>query len=60
MTDTLENTKLDQSLLPIADKDITPQHRTWMNAEIKKALDHKQSGQATYKTLNEIRQKFGF
>ena len=45
---------------PIADLEITPAHRAWMNSQIQTALDHKRSGKATYKTLEETRRKFGF
>lgn len=47
-------------LAPVADAEITPAHRAWMNEQIKRALDHKNSGEATYKTLEETRRKFGF
>ncbi len=48
------------NLAPVADADITPSHRAWMNEQIEQALDHKRSGKATYKTLDETRRKFGF
>lgn len=47
-------------LAPVADAEITPAHRAWMNEQIKQALDRKNSGEATYKTLEETRRKFGF
>ena len=47
-------------LTPIADAEISPAHRAWMNDQIQQALDHKRSGAATYKTLEETRRKFGF
>jgi hypothetical protein len=48
------------ALAPIADDEITPGHRAWMNSQIEQALDHKRSGKATYKSLEEVRTKFGF
>lgn len=42
------------------DSEITPAHRAWMNDQIEQALDRKRTGKATYKTLEEIRTKFGF
>lgn len=47
-------------LTPVADAEISPAHRAWMNDRIQQALDHKRSGKAIYKTLEEIRRKFGF
>ncbi len=47
-------------LAPIADSEITPAHREWMNGQIEQALEHKRTGKGTYKTLEEIRTKFGF
>jgi hypothetical protein len=47
-------------LAPVAEAEITPAHRAWMNEQIKQALDRKHSGEATYKTLKETRRKFGF
>jgi len=48
------------NLAPVADADIGVAHRVWMNDQIQQALDHKRSGQATYKTLEDVRRKFGF
>jgi hypothetical protein len=48
------------SLAPVDDAEITPAHRAWMNDQIQQALDHKRSGKATYKTLEETRRTFGF
>lgn len=48
------------NLAPVADADITPSHRAWMNAQIEKALGYKWSGKASYKTLDQTRRKFGF
>jgi hypothetical protein len=47
-------------LSPVADSEISPAHRVWMNEQIKQALDRKNSGEATYKTLEETRRRSGF
>lgn len=58
---TMLKEKIDaDDLAPVADSEITQAHRAWMNGQIQQALDHKRSGKSTYKTLDEIRRKFGF
>jgi len=56
----MSNLKEKVDLEPVLDGDITPEHRAWMNAQVQSALDYKRSGKATYKTLDEVRLKFGF
>jgi hypothetical protein len=48
------------SLVPVGDEEIAPAHRVWMNEQIEKAMEQKRRGTATYKSLEEIRRKFGF
>lgn len=60
MTELKEKFSPADSLAPVADAEITAEHRAWMNSQIEQALDHKRSGKATYKTLDETRRKFGF
>jgi hypothetical protein len=60
MTELKEKKTVADYLAPVADAEISPAHRAWMNSQIQKALDHKRSGKATYKTLEETRRKFGF
>lgn len=60
MTELKEKSSSADTLAPIADADVTAEHRAWMNGQIEQALDRKRSGQATYKTLDETRRKFGF
>jgi hypothetical protein len=55
-----EKSAENDALAPVADQDIAPAHRAWMNSQIEQALDHKRSGKATYKTLEETRRTFGF
>jgi hypothetical protein len=55
-----EHAPAADDLTPVADAEIAPAHRAWMNTQIEQALDHKRSGKATYKTLDETRRKFGF
>lgn len=45
---------------PVVDVDIAPAHRAWMDDQIEQALEHKRSGRATYKSLEDTRRKFGF
>lgn len=60
MTTLKEKNQSADYLEPVADADIAPAHRSWLNDQIQKALNHKRSGKATYKTLEETRRKFGF
>lgn len=60
MADIKERPAASDAATPVADNDITPAHRAWMNGQIEQALEHKRSGKATYKTLEETRRKFGF
>lgn len=60
MTALKEKKPVADELAPITDAEITLKHRVWMNGQIQKALDHKRSGRATHKTLEETRRKFGF
>lgn len=58
--DTIEDQKLDQTLSTGDKQQTTPEHRAWMNEKIQEALDRKNSGEATYKSLDAVRAKFGF
>jgi hypothetical protein len=60
MTELKEKSSPADPLASVADAEITAEHRAWMNSQIERALDHKRSGKATYKTLDETRRKFGF
>lgn len=60
MTMLKEKKPVADYLAPVTDAEISPAHRIWMNDQIRKALDHKRCGKATYKTLEETRRKFGF
>ncbi len=57
MTNT--NTTSPKAPAPQHEDGVTPEHRAWMNEQIERALQHKRSGKATYKSLDEVRQKFG-
>lgn len=56
--DTITDDKAEALLAAPTGEPIDPEHREWMNEQIRKALKHKQSGNATYKSLDEIRAKF--
>lgn len=58
--DTIEDDELKAFLEPVADSDITPEHRAWMNDQIRQTLVKKARGELTYKSLDEVRQKFAF
>jgi hypothetical protein len=60
MADLKEKPAPTDALTPVPDAEVTVEHRAWMNQQIEKALEHKRSGKATYKTLEETRRKFGF
>ena len=57
--DTIADKKLDDLLAPARDEDITPEHREWMNEQIRETLAKKERGEMKYKSLNEVRRKFG-
>lgn len=58
--DTIEDKILDDLLSPGRDVEMDPAHRAWMNQTIKDRLTRMEAGQATFKTLQEVRRKFGF
>ena len=58
--DTIDKKKLDAFLAPGSDADITPEHRAWMNAEIRETLAKMDSGEMTYRSLDEVMREFGF
>jgi hypothetical protein len=60
MTELKEKFSPADDLAPVADAEVSAEHRAWMNSQIEQALDRKRSGKATYKTLEETRRKFGF
>ena len=60
MTASNDDNPASDYLPPVVDTEVSTPHRLWMNGQIEKALDHKRSGKATYKTLEETRRKFGF
>ncbi len=60
MAELKEKPAATDALTPVPDADVTATHRAWMNSQIEQALEHKRSGNATYKTLEETRRKFGF
>ncbi len=59
MNELIEETRED-FLAPVLDGEVTPEHRAWMNAQIRLAVKRKRDGTASYKSLDEIRQKYGF
>ena len=57
MTDT-SNTA-SEALAPHHEDGITPEHRAWMNFEIRNTLAKKQRGELTYHPLDEVMREFG-
>jgi hypothetical protein len=51
---------VDDFVTPVRDEEITPEHRAWMNDQIRDALERKARGEMTYTSLEEVRRKFGF
>ncbi len=41
------------------DHSITPEHRAWMNTEIRATLEKKARGELSYKPLEQVRREFG-
>jgi len=60
MTELKERPATIDALTPVPDEEVTAAHHAWMNSQIEQALEHRRSGKATYKTLEEARRKFGF
>lgn len=54
----MKERELKSYLEPVADSEITPEHRAWMNERIQDALDRKRSGLATFKDLRDIMRKY--
>lgn len=57
--DTIEETTLDQYLSSGDGQLITPEHRAWMNEQIKATLAKKARGETKYTPLDQVRREFG-
>ncbi len=57
---TIDDKKLNEFLEPMAESEITPEHRAWMDDQIRKTLAKKQAGTVTYRSLDAVMRKFGF
>lgn len=57
--DTIKDKTLDQLLSPDDGQPITPEHRAWMNDQIKQTLAKKERGEMNYTPLDEVRREFG-
>ncbi len=51
---------LDDLLTPTKGEDMAPEHRAWINAQVKERLAKIDSGEMGMKSLQEVRRKFGF
>jgi len=56
--DTIDDSKLNQLLAPGNAEPIAPDHREWMNAQIKATLERKERGEMNYTPLNQVRRAF--
>ena len=50
---------MQRVLDPVAESDITAEHREWMNAEITARLDKKARGENAYTRVDDVRHEFG-
>lgn len=57
--DTVEDKTLDQLLSSGDGQPVTPEHRAWMNAQIRATLAKKERGEMNYTPLDEVRRKLG-
>ena len=57
--DTVDDKKMQRVLDPVAESDITAEHREWMNAEITARLDKKARGETAYTRVDDVRGEFG-
>ncbi len=56
--DTIEDKNLDQFLSSGDGKPVTPEHRAWMNEQIRQTLAKKEGGNMGYTPLDEVRREF--
>ena len=56
---TIEDQTLDAMLAPPDSEPIMPEHRAWMNAQIRETLAKKKSKEATYNPLEQVRKELG-
>ena len=58
--DTIKDKTLEQLSSPGDGQPISPEHRAWMDAEIRTTLEKKERGDLTYTPLDQVRRDFGF
>lgn len=58
--DTIDDKALDDLLAPATGTDVDPKHRAWMNDQIRDRLAKINAGETTFKSLKDVRRKFGF
>ena len=58
--DTINDKKLDDFLAPANGEDITPEHRAWMNDQIRQTLAKIDAGEMEYHSLEDVKRKLGF
>ena len=56
---TIEDKTLDKLLSSGNGQPVTPEHRDWMNAQIRQTLSKKQRGEMNYTLLDQVRREFG-
>jgi len=57
--DTITDDKVEALLAAPTGEPIDPEHREWMNQEIRKTLAKKERGEMEYISLDKVRKKFG-
>ncbi len=58
--ETINDPILDDLLGPPGGGEIDPDHRAWINEQVRERLAKIESGEMKFKTLQEVRRKFGF
>ncbi len=57
--DTIDDDYLQDLMTPVADSDIEPAHRAWMNELIEYRMARKANGETTYTSLDQVRRELG-
>lgn len=60
MSELNENKPTVTEMVTPSDPSTDPEYLAWKQAKIKAALDKKEDGTATYKSIDEVAAKFGF
>lgn len=58
--DAIDDQQLKDYLASVPQSDIAPEHRAWMNAQIRAALEKIEAGEMSYLSLDDVMREFGF